>query len=150
MARPTVSKMRARPPTAMVSSGRFSVKTWAMNYARVSRCACNLIAAGTYRWCGAGHEDQATEVGSALVAESAGGVEKRTNTVCLHTGADEGSSPCSGGGGSLLGLEELLLGVGRLCLAVGVAEDWAKNGEGDTVGEDGTERDGGRLNRGKV
>ena len=109
-----------------------------------------MIEAGTYGWCGAGHEDQATQVGSALVAECAGGVEKRTNTVCLDTGADEGSAPCSGGGGSLLGLEELLLGIGGLGLAVCVAEDWAEDGEGDTVGEDGTERDGGRLNRGKV
>ena len=109
-----------------------------------------MIEAGTYGWCGAGEEDQATQVGSALVAECAGGVEKRTHTVCLDTGADEGRSPCSGGGSSLLGLEELLLGVGRLGLAVGVTEDRAKDGEGDTVGEDGTERDGGRLDRGKV
>lgn len=29
--RPTVSKMRAMAPTATVSNGRFSVKTWAMN-----------------------------------------------------------------------------------------------------------------------
>jgi hypothetical protein len=32
MDRPTVSKTRARAPTAMVSKGRFSVVTWAMNW----------------------------------------------------------------------------------------------------------------------
>jgi len=52
--------------------------------------------------------------------------------------ANEGGTPGSGGTGSLLGLEELLLGVGRLGLAVGLAEDWAEDSEGDDVVEHGT------------
>jgi hypothetical protein len=104
----------------------------------------------TYRWCRAGEEDQATEVCGALVAECAGGVDERTHTVGLDGRADEGSAPCGGGGGSLLGLEELFLGVGGLGLAVGLAEERAKDGEGCGMVEDGAERDGGRLDRGKV
>lgn len=98
----------------------------------------------------AGEEDQRAEVSSALVAESAGGVDEGTNTVRLHGGADEGSAPGSGSGSGLLALEELLLGVGGLGLAVGLTEDWAEDSQGDGVVVDGAERDSGRLNRGKV
>jgi len=104
----------------------------------------------TYGRSRAGEEDQGAEVSSALVAEGASGVDESTNTVRLHSGADEGGTPGSGGGGGLLALEELLLGVRGLRLAVGVAENWAEDGEGDGVVVDGAERDGGRLNRGKV
>jgi hypothetical protein len=104
----------------------------------------------TYCRSRAGKEDQGAEVSSALVAEGASGVDESTNTVCLDTGADEGSSPGGCGRGGLLGLEELLLGVGGLCLTVGVAEDWAEDGERDGVVVDGAERDGRWLNWGKV
>lgn len=104
----------------------------------------------TYGRSGAGEEDQGTEVGSTLVGESASGVDERTDTVGLDGRADEGSAPGSGGGGSLLGLEELLLGVGGLGLTVGVAEDGAENGKGDGVVVDRAEGDGGGLNGGKV
>ena len=100
----------------------------------------------TYGRSRAGEEDQAAEVGGALVGESTSGVDEGTDTVGLDGGADEGSTPGSGGGGSLLGLEELLLGVGGLGLAVGVAEDGAEDGKGDGVVVDGAEGDSGGLN----
>ena len=87
-------------------------------------------------------EDQATEVRGALVAERAGGIDERTHAVRLDGGADEGSAPCGAGGGGLLGLEELLLGVGGLGLAVCVAEERAEDGEGCGVVEDGADGDG--------
>lgn len=104
----------------------------------------------TYGRSRAGEEDQAAEVGGALVGESAGGVDEGTNTVGLDGRADEGSTPGGGGRGSLLGLEELLLGVGGLGLTVGVTEDGAKHGKGDGVVVDGAEGDRGGLNGRKV
>jgi hypothetical protein len=100
----------------------------------------------TYRRSRAGEEDQAAEVGGALVGESASGVDEGTNTVRLDGRADEGSSPGGGGRGSLLRLEELLLGVGGLGLTVGVAEDGAEDGEGDGVVVDGAKGDSRGLN----
>jgi len=99
----------------------------------------------THGRCRAGHEDQAAHVGGALVAEGTGGVQERADAVRLHGRADGGSAVRGGGRCGLLGLEELLLGVGGLGLAVGLAEDGAEDGEGDGVGVDGAERDGGRL-----
>lgn len=104
----------------------------------------------TYGRSRAGEEDQGAEVSGALVGESASGVDEGTNTVGLNGRADEGSTPGGGGGGSLLGLEELLLGVGGLGLAVGVTEDGAKNGKGDGVVVDRAEGDGRGLDGGKV
>merc|ERR1711939_1060551 len=100
---------------------------------------------GDERWSRASQEDQ-----TAHVAQGAGGVQEGTDTVRLDTGADEGGTPCGGGGSSLLALEELLLGVGGLGLAVGVTEDGAEDGEGDGVVVDRAEGDGGRLNRREV
>lgn len=94
----------------------------------------------------AGEEDQRAEVGGALVGESASGVDEGTDTVRLDGRADEGGTPGSGSRSSLLGLEELLLGVGGLGLTVGVAEDGAKHGKGDGVVVDGAEGDRGGLN----
>lgn len=104
----------------------------------------------TYRWSRAGEEDQATEVGGALVAERAGGVDERTHTVGLNTSTDERCAPCSGCGGGLLRLDKFLLGVGGLCRAVGLAEHRAEDGEGRGVGEDGAERNGRWLDRREV
>ena len=95
----------------------------------------------TYRRSRAGKEDERSQVSSSLVGESASSVDQSTNTVCLKGRANEGGTPSSGGTGSLLGLEELLLGVGGLGLAVGLAEDWAKDGKGDDVVEHGTKGD---------
>ena len=147
--RPTVSKTRARAPTAMVSSGRFSVMIWATN--------CNPISAGTFstqhlsslvathRRSRASHEHQSAQVRRTLVAQRARGIEQRTDTVRLDGRADERSAPGGAGVGGLLGLEELLLGVGGLGLAVGLAEDGAEDGERGGVVEDGADRDGGGL-----
>ena len=107
---------------------------------------CGNVCGDAYGRSGGGEEDQRSEVGGALVGESASGVDEGTDTVGLDGGADEGSTPGSGGGGSLLGLEELLLGVGGLGLAVGVTEDGAEDGEGDGVVVDGAEGDSGGLN----
>ena len=111
-------------------------------------CARNwsLSSGQTYGRSGGGSEDQTTEVGSALVREGTGGVEQSTNTVGLEGRAGKGSTPGSGGRSSLLGLEELLLGVGSLGLTVGVAEDGAEDGKGDGVVVDGAEGDSGGLN----
>lgn len=100
----------------------------------------------TYRGSRAGKEDQAAEVGGALVGESASGVDESTDTVRLDSGANEGSAPSDSGGGGLLGLEELLLGVGGLSLTIGVAEDGAEDGKRDGVVVDGAEGDRGGLN----
>lgn len=84
------------------------------------------------------------------MAESASGVDQSTDTVGLDGATGEGASPCSRGGGSLLGLEELLLGVGGLGTVVGVTEERAENGEGDGVAVSGTNGDSRRLNGGEV
>lgn len=96
----------------------------------------------TYRWSRRGGEDQSTEVRSALVGESASGLEQSSDTVRLERRAGQGSSPGGASRGSLLGLEELLSRVGGLGLAVALAEDWAEDGERGDVVEDGAERDG--------
>lgn len=113
-----------------------------LGYARVWRISNRQ----TYGRSGRGSEDQATEVGSTLVGESASGVEESTNTVGLEGRAGKGSTPGSGSRGSLLGLEELLLGVGSLSLTVGVTEDGAEDGEGGEVVESSADSDGRRLN----
>ena len=97
---------------------------------------------GAYGRSGGGSEDQTTEVGGALVGEGTGGVEKSTNTVGLEGRAGKGSTPGSGGRSSLLGLEELLLGVSGLGLAVGVAEDGAEDGQRGEVVEGSADGDG--------
>lgn len=104
----------------------------------------------TYSWGGRCKEDESTEVGGSLVRESAGSVDQRTDTVRLDGRANEGSTPGSAGRGSLLGLEELLSRVGGLCAAVGVAKEWAEDGKRCSVVEDGTKRNGGWLDGGKV
>lgn len=127
------------------------MKIWAMNWWVVRTCLCLVILnRQTYGRSGRGSEDQATEVSSALVGESASGVEESTNTVGLEGRAGEGSTPGSGSRGSLLGLEELLLGVGSLGLTVGVTEDGAEDGEGGEVVEGSADSDGRRLNGRKV
>ena len=106
---------------------------------------CGNVCGDSYGRSGGGEEDQRSEVGGALVGESASGVDEGTDTVGLDGGADEGSTPGRGGGGSLLGLEELLLGVGGLGLTVGVTEDGAEHSKGDGVAVDGAEGDRGGL-----
>ena len=95
-----------------------------------------------YRWSRASEEDQCAQVRRALVAQSTGRIDERTNTVRLDRRADERSAPGGASRGSLLGLEELFLGVCGLSLAVGLSEDRAEDGEGGGVAEDGAERDG--------
>ena len=100
----------------------------------------------TYRRSSRGEKDQRTEVTGALVCEGTSGVDESTDTVGLDGGASEGRSPRRGGGGSLLRVEELLLGVGSLGAAVGLAEDGAEDSERDGVVEGGAEGDSRRLN----
>lgn len=104
----------------------------------------------TYTGGSSGSEDETTEVGSALVAQGAGGVDEGSNTVGLETSSDKGSAPGDGSTSSLLGLEELLLGVGSLGALVGLAEEGSHDGELNTMVEDGAEGDGGGLDGGKV
>jgi len=136
MLRPTVSKTRARAPTATVSMGRFSVKTCETNChpQKSAGTKPNIIASKlqqrkkqeskTYRRSGASHEDQTAQVGGTLVAQRTGGVDQSTDTVGLDGGADDGRTPRGGGTGGFLGPDKLLLGVGRLGAVVGVAENW--------------------------
>ena len=109
--------------------------------------SCFVCGQGkTYRGSSRGEEDQRTEVGGALVGKGTGSVDQSTDTVGLDTRADEGRAPRGGGGGGLLGVEELLLAVGSLSAAVGFAEDGAEDSEGDGVVESSAEGDGRRLN----
>lgn len=95
----------------------------------------------TYRGSGGGHEDEGAKVGSALVAQGASGVDQSTDAVRLDGGTGERAGPGGGGASGLLGLEELLFGVGGLSLSVGVTEDRAEDCEGDGVVEEGAEGD---------
>jgi hypothetical protein len=148
--RPTVSKMRAIAPTATVSSGRFSVKIWAMNCTSLASSSCGTYGQETYRWSRGSEEDQGTKVSSSLVGEGTGSVDKSTNTVRLNSRTNKRSSPSGGSRGSLLGLDELLLGVRSLSTVVDVTEDWAEDGKGCSVVEDGTKGNGRWLNRWEV
>lgn len=104
----------------------------------------------TYRWGRGRSEDEGSEVGGTLVAQSAGGIDEGTDTVRLDGGADERSTPSSTGGGGLLGLEELLGAVSGLRAAVGVTKERAQNGERGDVVEDGAKCDGRWLDRWEV
>ncbi len=96
----------------------------------------------TYGRSSGSEEDQRAEVSSALVGKGAGSVDESTNTVRLDGRADNGATPRGSGGGSLLGVEVLLLGVSLLCATVGVTEDGAEDGKGDSVVEGRAESDG--------
>jgi hypothetical protein len=76
-----------------------------------------------------GGEDETTEVRGALVAESTSSVDESTNTVGLKRGSNQRGTPGDGSRGGLLGLEELLLGVGELGALVGLAEDGGQDCE---------------------
>lgn len=82
----------------------------------------------THRRRRAGKEDKTAQVRGALVAEGAGGVEKRAHTVRLHGAAYQARTVASRCRRGLLGLEELLLGVGCLRLPIRVAKDGAEDG----------------------
>jgi hypothetical protein len=116
----------------------------------VSIYAWELRIAMTYRWCGGSHEDQWAEVSSALVGEGTGSVDQSTNTVCLDGRADNGATPGGSGGCGLLAVEVLLLGVGLLRAAVGITEDGAEDGEGDSVVEGRAKSNGRGLDGRKV
>lgn len=90
----------------------------------------------------ASHEDESTEVGSTLVAERASGVDQGTNTIGLDTSTDKRATPRCGGGGGLLGLEELLARVGALSSVICLAEERCKHGQGGSMREHSAERDG--------
>lgn len=103
-----------------------------------------------YAWSGAGEEDQAAEVGGALVAEGSGGIDQSSDAIGLNGTADKGGSPGSGSAGGLLGLEELFLGVGGLSTVVRVTEDRAKDRKRDSVAVDSTKSNRTRLHRWQV
>jgi hypothetical protein len=87
------------------------------------------------------HEDQATQVGGSLVAQSAGGVDEGGDTIGLDGGTDDGRTPAGGRGGGLLGLEKLLLAVGGLGSVVGVAEQRGKHAHRRDLVEDDAQGD---------
>ena len=101
----------------------------------------------SYRWRGAGEEDNATEVGGTLVRESSGRVDQSCDAVCLNARTDDGRAPDRCGRRGLLGLEELLARVGSDGAVVSLAEERSHDGKRRRVGEDGAEGDGRRLDR---
>jgi hypothetical protein len=151
--RPTVSTSLAAMPTPMVSRGRFSLKIWMRNYIGSQHgilAPPTIRITMTYTGSSGSGKDETTEVGSALVAQSTSGVDKGADTIALESRADKGGAPGDGGRGRLLGLDELLLGVGELGALVGLAEDGAQDRELDAVVEEGAQRDGRGLDGGEV
>ncbi len=104
----------------------------------------------TYTWTSGSEEDQATEVGSPLVAQSTSSIEQSAYTVRLETRADDRRAPAGSCGCRLLGLEELLLGVSCLSAVVGIAKQRSEDSSGGDLGEDDAKGDRGWLDRGKV
>lgn len=102
----------------------------------------NRSERSTYRRSRRSSKNKSTKVRRALVAQSARSLNQSTNTISLEGGAHERSAPGGADSRGLLGLEELLRGVGGLCAAVGLAEDGAEDGEGCDVVEGGAEGDG--------
>lgn len=82
----------------------------------------------TYGRSRCGQEDETAKIRSPLISEGSGSVDQGADTITLEGGADEGGAPGDGGGGSLAGSEELLLGVGGLGALVGLAEERAEDG----------------------
>jgi uncharacterized membrane protein len=76
----------------------------------------------TYSWSRSGHEDNTAKVGSSLIAEGAGSVDQGADAVGLEGRANERGTPGDGSRASLLGSEELFLGVGNLSSLVGLAK----------------------------
>lgn len=99
----------------------------------------------TYTGSGASEENQCAQVRSALVAQSAGGVDQSSHAVGLDGASNQGATPCGGSTGGLLGLDELLLRVGRLSTVVGVTENGGEDAEGGSVGKEGSHRNSGGL-----
>ena len=99
----------------------------------------------TYTGSRAGHKDQTPQIRRTLVAERSGRVDQGADTVRLNRAADERRAPSGCGGGSLLRLEELLLGVSGLGPVVGVAKERGHDGERGGVVEDGAEGNGAGL-----
>lgn len=112
--------------------------------------SCHYSTQRTHRRRRASKENQRPQVRSPLVAQGARSIDERANTVRLQRGADDRGSPCGGGRGGLLGLDELFLGVCGLGAVVGVAEDGAEDCEGGGVVEDRAEGDGGGLDGGEI
>ena len=158
--RPIVSTSLAATLTPTVSRGLLSLKIWTRNYIEVSvlgsshqtisyRSSYETSSSplkATYTGSSSSSEDQTTEVGSALVAQRSSGIDESADAVALQGRADESGAPGGDGVGGLLGLDELLLGVGELGAVVGLAEERAQHGELDAVVEEGAQRNGGGLN----
>lgn len=109
-----------------------------------------LHAGITYAWSRASEEDQCSEISSTLIAQGTGSINQSSNTVSLNGTANERATPSSGSTGSLLRLDEFLLGVGGLGAVVGVTEDWGQNTQGGSVGEKCSQGNGRGLNGGEV
>ena len=95
----------------------------------------------TYAGSRASREDQGTEIAGTGISQGASSVHESADAIGLDGGAHEGRAPGGGSTGSLLGLEEFLLGVGGLGAVVGLTEDGGKDGERGGVVEDGADGD---------
>lgn len=113
----------------------------------VSKCFVEwvLMLSMTYRRTVRCHEDETSQVGGALVAQSTGGIDESGNAVGLNGRADDGRAPGRGRGGRLLGLEKLLLAVSCLGAVVGVAEQGGQDGGRRDLVEDDAQGDRRRL-----
>ena len=104
----------------------------------------------TYGRAAGGSEDQGTEVGGALVAERASGVDQGSDSVGLQGSSDEGGAIGNGGTAGLLGAHELLGAVGRLGALVSLAEQRCQHDQLSRVSEDSAEGNSRGLDGGKV
>jgi hypothetical protein len=104
----------------------------------------------TYAGSRGSEEDEGSKVSSALVAQGTSGVDESTDTIRLKSRADEGGAPGESSTGSLLGADELLLGVGSLGALVGLAEDGSEDGELNAMVEGRAEGDGRGLDGGEI
>jgi len=123
-----------------------------VSYIFISTLHCSLHCSQlkTYRRSSRSEEDESTEVRSTLLGHCASSVDKSTDTVGLDGRAGDGATPCGSSGGSLLGLEELLLGVGGLGAVVGLAKEGAHHGEREGMAVGGADGDGRGLDGRKV
>lgn len=104
----------------------------------------------TYARSRASKENQRSEVGSPLVCQGTGSINKSSNTVGLEGASDDRAAPGSDSAAGLLGLEEFFLCVGCLRTVVGVTKDGGKDAERGSVSEDCAKGDSRGLNRREV
>lgn len=95
-------------------------------------------------------KDHSTQPRRTPIAECSGSIQKRSESVGLDSGADEGGAVDGDDGGGLARADELFLRFGVFGTAVGLPEDGGHDSQVGGVGEDGAEGDGRGLDGGEV